>query len=224
MKGWICRVTALAAALLMLCSAACAETLGGQIAYGRLVECARELYELAYGDFMTLKNVPWDVQSVAQDWTAAYSGEPALVVRLDVYGSAHVLQYRAVFKSEHPLVSLEAQSTGVGEIINGALTMAAYDSLQPQAAYTRMMHVHNALNFNEMYADADIPEGGQLYVLLYEEGEPLFILSNAENGAVSLTTYIIPSMSLAECRTYADVAMWFMRWGCPISGDEVRPE
>ncbi len=118
----------------------------------------------------------------------------------------------------------EAESTGVGEIINGALTMAAMELPDPQAAYTRMSQVHSALGYDEMRADPDTPAGGQLYLLLYEGAEPLLILTNAENGAVSLTTYIIPSMELAECDSYADVALWFLRWGCPLTGEEVQPE
>ena len=73
-------------------------------------------------------------------------------------------------------------------------------------------------------ADPDAPEGYALYFLLWEDAEPLFILTNVENGAVSLTTYVVPSMELAECSTYAQLAMWFMRVGCPITGAEIRPQ
>lgn len=217
------RILAMALAALLVLTAVPALASGGEVGCDRLVQCAVSLRAMAYGDFMTLKGVPEDIQGMARDWTAGIDDTPDLVVRLDVYGSAVVLQYKALFKSEHPMVSLEAQSTGVGEIMNAVYTMAAYEYPQPERSYNQFFDVHSALNFDEIYADPAIEEGGQLYLLLYENAEPLFILVNAENGAVSLTPYIVPSMELAECGSYAQVAMWFMRWGCPMTGEQLTP-
>lgn len=218
------RIIAMLLAALLACAAIPALASGGEVSYDRLVQCAVALRAMAYGDFMTLKGVPDTIQGMAMDWTAGIDDTPDLVVRLDVYGSAVVLQYKAVFKSEHPMVSMEAQSTGVGEIMNAVYSLAAYEYPQPERAYNQFFEVHKALNFDEIYADPTAEEGHQLYLLLYENAEPLFILVNAENGAVSLTPYIVPSMELANCESYAQVAMWFMRWGCPMVGEEVRPE
>lgn len=209
---------------LLLCCAVPAMAEGGEISYGRIVESMLTLREMARSDFMTLKGVPESIQDDAREWTAAIDDTPDLVVRLDVNNSPHVAQYRAIFKSEHPMVSYEAQSTGVGEIINSAMSIAAYESLRPEDAYYRMGDVLGALNHSEIYADPAAEEGTMLYIVLYEGAEPIFLLTNVENGAVSLTPYIIPCVALADCESYAEVAMWFLSWGCPISGGEVLPE
>lgn len=217
------RLLALLVTLSLLCAAP-AFAAGGEIPYERIVGSMLYLRELAHGDFMTIKGVPEDVQADAREWTAAIDDTPDLIVRLDVNDCAHVAQYRAIFKSEHPMVSYEAQSTGVGEIMNTAMIVAAYENLRPEQAYYRMGDVVSALNHRELYADPDAQEGCVLYIVLYEGAEPVFLLTNVENGAVSLTAYIIPCMALSECESYLDVAMWFMGWGCPISGAEVRLE
>lgn len=217
------RFLALLLAAMMVCASVPALAAGGEISYDRLVQFALNLREMAYGDFMTLKGVPADIQGMARDWTEGIDDTPELLVRLDVYGSSHVLQYKAVFKAEHPMVSLEAQSTGVGEIVNYIYTMAAYEYPQPERAYYQFFDVHSAMNYDEIYADPAVEEGGQLYLLLYENAEPLFILVNAENGAVSLTPYIVPSMELAGYTSYTQVAMWFMRWGCALTGEQLIP-
>lgn len=216
-------------ALLLALVLACGMTMAlaekpGEVSYDRIVEAAMSLRTLAYGDFLTLKGVPESVQGMARDWTEGIDETPDVMVRLDVMDCPLVLQYRAVFKAEHPMVSYEAESNGVGEIINSLLVLAAYETPQPEQTYRKITNVLSALNHSEIYADPDAPEGYALYFLLWEDAEPLFILTNVENGAVSLTTYVVPSMELAECSTYAQLAMWFMRVGCPITGAEIRPQ
>ena len=218
------RVMALLTALLLVCSALPALAAGGEVPTQRLVETAMSLRALAYGDFMTIKGVPENIQGMARDWTAGIDETPEMIVRLDISECAAVLQYRAMFKSEHPMVSYEAQSTGMGEVINAALIISAYESPRPETAYFQITNVLNALGHSELYADPEAQSGNMLYILFYEDAEPLFILANVENGAVSLTTYIVPSMELAECTSYAQVALWFMRMGCPISGAELTLE
>lgn len=218
------RFVAMLLAMLLLSCALPAMAEGGEVSYARIVETMIDLRELAQGDFMTLKGVPESIQADAITWTEGIGETPRLVVRLDVYKTAHVRQYAALFKSEHPMVSYEAQSTGVGEIINSALSVAAMEALRPEETYFRTIDVLNALNHSVLYADPAAEEGCVLYVVLYDEAEPIFMLTNVENGAVSLTTYIIPSAELADCKSYAEVAMWFLRWGCPVSGAEIRPE
>lgn len=218
------RMMAIVLALMLVLALNAASAAGGEVGYDRLVGCAMRMRAVAQGDFMDLKGVPEDTQGLVRDWTKGIDETPDLVLRMDVYGSAHVLQYKALFKSEHPLVSMEAQSTGVGEIINGAMTMAAMETYQPEATYRRCAQANTALDYDEIYADPDAQEGGQLYILLYADAEPLFILTNVENGAVALTCYIIPSMELASCTSYAQAAMWFMSWGCPLTGAEVKAE
>lgn len=218
------RFMAMMLAMLLLCAAAPALAKGGEMSYDRVVDTMLNLREVIEGDFMTLKGVPESIQADARAWTEGVNEAPRLVVRLDIYECAYVRQYAAVFKSEHPMVSYEAQSTGVGEILNTAFSVAAMETLRPEETYTRIGSVLNALNHSIIYADPSAEEGGVLYVVLYDNAEPIFLLTNVENGAVSLTTYIVPSGALADCRSYADVAMWFLRWGCPISGAEIRPE
>lgn len=218
------RMMALLLILTMLTFAMPAFAAGGEVPYERIVAFCMNLRELAHGDFMTLKGVPDDIQGTARAWTDAIDETPDLVVRLDVMQSSHVLQYRAVFKAEHPLVSMEAQSTGVGEIINSAMSVAAYETLRPEATYRQIGNVLNALNHQSICAAPELEDGAMLYVVFYEGAEPIFVLTNVENGALAMTSYIIPSAALADCSTYPEVAMWFMRWGCPISGAVVQPE
>ncbi|MBQ2952700.1 MAG: hypothetical protein IJE07_04015 [Clostridia bacterium] len=218
------RIVSLMLAVLMLLSAAPAMAAGGEISYAQVVDACMKLRALAHGDFMDIKGIPDDVQGRARDWTAGIDETPELVVWLDVYNCSYVLQYKAVFKSEHPMVSYEAQSTAISVILNGAMSMAAMETLQPEKYYTQSAQVNNALGSNWIYADAAAEDGGTFYVVLYEDALPVLILTNVENGAVSLSSYIIPSSDLAACTSYAEVAMWFMSWGCPMSGAEVKPE
>lgn len=218
------RLMAMMLAAMLILFAAPALALGGEVPYWRIVDTMLNLREVAHGDFMSIKGVPANVQEDARAWTEAIDDTPDLVVRLDVYDTAHVAQYRAIFKSEHPMVSYEAQSTGVGEIMNTAMVVAAYENIRPESMYYRMGDVVNALGYRELYADPDAEDGCVLYIVLYEGAEPVFLLTNVENGAVCLTPYIIPCMALSECESYPEVVMWFMSWGCPISGAEVRPE
>ena len=216
-------VTLMLAALLLLCAAP-ANAAGGEISYEQIVSCCMDLRALTHGDFMDIKGVPEDVQGRARDWTAGVDETPDLVVWLDVYNCAYVLQHKAVFKSEHPMVSYEAQSSAISAILNGAMSMAAMETPQPERYFSQAAQVNNALAANHIYADPTAQEGGMLYVVLYRDALPIFILTNVENGAVSLMGYIIPSGDLAEFTSYGQVAMWFLKWGCPISGGEVKPE
>lgn len=218
------RFTALLLTLTLLCAALPALAAGGEMSYSRIVETMLDLRSVIEGDFLTLKGVPESIQADALAWTEGVNDSPRLVVRLDVYATAHVRQYAAIFKSEHPIVSYEAQSTGVGEILNTAFSVAAMETLRPEDTYARIGGVLNALDHSILYADPEAEEGGMLYVVFYDNAEPILLLTNVENGAVSLTTYIVPSAELADCRSYADVAMWFLSWGCPISGAEIKPE
>lgn len=218
------RVMALLLALTMLLAAAPACALGGEISYDEIVAAALSLRQTAHGDFMDIKGIPMDIQGMARDWTAGIDDTPDLVVRMDVNDSAVVKEYRAMFRAEHPMVSYEAQSTGVGEIISYSMVYSAYESNDPEKAFDRMADVNTALNHNVLYASPDAQDGAVLYVVLYEDALPILLLTNIENGATSLTTYILSSDELAKCGSYAQVAFWFMRWGCPMTGAEIRPE
>lgn len=218
------RLTALILALVMMLCAAPALAEGGEVSYEKIVEAMLDLKALADGDFMSIKGVPEEVQQRARDWTAGIDDTPDLVVRLDVEDSSIVKEYRAMFKSEHEMVSYEAQSTAVGEIINYSFVMAAMENPDPEKSYNELAEVLSALNHNLIYADPIAEDGAVLYVVFYEDALPIFLLTNVENGAVSLTAYIVPSDDLAACSSYARVAFWFLGWGCPLSGGEVKPE
>lgn len=218
------RLTALLLALTLLFAAVPAFALGGEISYEEIVAAALNLRQTAHGDFMDIKGIPMDIQGMARDWTAGIDDTPDLVVRMDVNDSAVVKEYRAMFRAEHPMVSYEAQSTGVGEIISYSMVYSAYESNDPEKAYDRMADVNTALNHNVLYASPDAEDGAVLYVVLYEDALPILLLTNIENGATSLTTYILSSDELSKCGSYAQVAFWFMRWGCPMTGAEIRPE
>ena len=196
----------------------------GEVSYERIVEAAMSLRESAHGDFMDIKGIPEDIQGRARDWTEGIDETPELLVFLDVAQSPLVLQYRAIFKAEHPMVAYEAESNAVADLINSLMFLAAYETPHPERTYNQLVDVLNGLNRSSLYADPDALDGYALYFVLWEDAEPLFILPSVENGAVALTSYIIPSMELAECSTYAQLVFWFMRMGCPITGAEILPE
>ena len=218
------RMMAMLLAWAMIVCAVPALASGGEVPYWRIVDTMLNLREVAHGDFMTIKGVPEKTQVDARAWTEGIDDTPDLVVRLDICDTAYVGQFRAMFRTEHPMVSYEAQSTAVGVIMNTAMTVAAYEDIRPESMYYRMGDVVNALGYRELYADPEAEEGCVLYVVLYEGAAPVLLLTNVENGAVCLTPYIVPSQALSACQSYPEVARWFLGFGCPISGAEVLPE
>ncbi len=85
------RRMALALALMMIACTTVAMA-GGEVSYARLVQCALNLREVAWGNYMSMKGVPESIQGAARDWTDGYDATPFLLFRLVLYGRAHVQQ------------------------------------------------------------------------------------------------------------------------------------
>ena len=196
---------------------------GAELSYERVVRMAMHMREMASGDYMTIAGAPESVQKRAREWAAGIDDTPELIVRLDIDEAALVKEYRAVFKSEHPMVGYEAESNAMSEVISYAMLYAFYESVVSESAFEEMLDVNELLKPTMLYAEEGEP-GSALYIVLYEGAQPIFILVTAENGAVHMQGMFVPGREIAKCTSYVQVAFWFMRKGLPMTGAEVLPE
>ncbi len=217
------RAISLLLALSLICCALPALAAGGEISYDRVVETALIVREMSFGDYMTFKGVPERMQNRARNWALGIDDTPDLVVRLDIGECPYVREYRAIFMSEHPMVSAEAQSDAMAIILNSAMLQATTESLTGPTVQ-EVSEVNAAVNAGAIFADTEAEDGCALYIVLYENAQPLMILTSVENGAVMVHSRFVPSPRLAAASSYAEVALWFMRLGCPMTGAQVFPQ
>lgn len=197
---------------------------GITVSYGRIAQMGLYMRELAAGDYMSLNGVEESVQRKAREWTAGINDAPRLVIRLDLENSPPVVSSNTIYMNEHPMVRFEAASNVVVEIISYCIAYAAMENVVAESAYEEIARVNMGLNSGMIYADAEAEDGMALYLVLYEDAQPLLILAIAENDAVSLNGWVLPSKGLSACSNYGQVLIWFMRNSFPMTGEEVRPE
>lgn len=217
------RLTAILLALVLCMGLLTAYADGAELSYDRVVQMAMHMRNMAAGDYLTIKGAPESAMQLAREWSAGIDDTPELIVRMDIDDSGYVLEYRAMFKAEHPMVGYEAESNAMVDIISYSMVYAAYESVVAESAYEDCVEINGLLDAAMIFAD-DVEPGSALYIVLYEDAQPIFILATAENGAVSLQGLFVPSRDLAKCTSYAQVAFWFMRNGFPMTGAEVLPE
>lgn len=218
MKRWI----ALALVLLMSACMLPAYAAGAELTYERAVEMAQYVHQIVSGDYLAINGVPEDIQRTAREWAAGLDGQPRLVVRLDVMNAAYVVETRTMFLAEHPMVAYEAESNAMSYIMNYAVAFAAFETVVSESLYEEIAEVNSQLNCEMLYAE-DAEDGTGMYLVFYEDAQPLMILSSAENGAVSLRGFFIPSQKLARCTNHGQVALWFMMNGLSMTCAEVTP-
>lgn len=216
------RVIALVLVLLMSACMLPAHAAGAELTYERAVEMAAYMRRIASGDYLAINGVPEELQRTAREWSAGIDGQPRMVVKLDVMESALILETRAGFIAEHPMVLYEAESTAMSYILNYAMLYAAMETVVAESAYEEITEVNSQLNCEMLYAE-EAEDGTGMYLVFYDDAEPLLILSSAESGAVSLRAYFVPSEKLARCANHGQVALWFMMYGMPMTCSEVTP-
>ena len=217
----------LALALLMGSTFACAEEApkrgGADLPYARVVEMAEHMRALATGDYLDIKQVPETMQTVAEGWAAGITGVPRLVVQLDINDASYLVDTRAQFSQEPPIVLYEAESTAVVEVWQYMAAAASQESGLSESGYEEIMTVNGHINASMMYAE-DGTEGNAMYIVLYDNATPILYIVNAENGAVSVRGLFLPSAKLAKCKNYGQVAMWLMLNGLSMTCQEIKAE
>lgn len=210
--------------ILLLCAAMLpAYAAGSELSWQRAVDMAQHMRQIASGDYLAINGVPESLQRTARGWAAGVEGEPRMIVRLDVENAAFVRNMRAYFANEHPMVSFEAESTVMMEVVSYAMVYAAYESVVGAVEYEEILEVNGLLNCSMIYAE-EAPAGTAYYLVLYEDAQPILILASAENNAVCLTGWFIPSKQLADCASSGQVSLWFLKNGMPMTCREIFPE
>ena len=221
MKRWMTLLLVLA---MLLAPAAGAEgRTGANLSYGRIVEMAQYVRELAMGDYLDIKQVPEAMQTIAEGWAAGITDTPRLVVQLDINELSYLLETRVAFSQEPPIVSFEAESNAVVEVWQYLAYAASNAATLSEAGYEEIMTVNSHLNASMMYAEDGV-EGNAMYIVLYENAAPLLYIVTAENGGVSIRGVFLPSEKLAKCKNYGQVALWLMLNGFSITCQEILPE
>lgn len=220
------RVMALIAAILLLCTCALAEApvrTGADLSYGRMIEMALYMRELVYGDYLNIKQVPENLQTLARTWAKGISDTPRLVVQLDINSLAAMVQTRAIFRQEHPMIGYEAESSVVVAAWQIMADAAAEEGGLNGASYAEIMRVNGQVSAFQMYAEEGV-EDNSMFIVLYEDAAPLLMIGNGENGAVSIQGLFLPSAKLARCSDYGQVALWMMTNGLYMTCQEILPE
>ena len=212
-------------ALMMLVLPVLAEEsprIGADLSYERIVSFCEYLREMATGDYLDVKGIPQEQQAVAEKWAEGISGNPRMIVQLDVENMPYVAQIRAAFRTEPDVVVMEAVSTTVIECWWALAYLASLESTVADSSYEEIMDVNSYINAGTMYAE-DAPEGYGVFLVFYEGAAPIFLLSNAENGAVAIRGFFLPSQKLAKCKNYGQVSLYMMMNGMTMTCQEVLP-
>ena len=217
------RLTAICLALLMCLCVLTAGADGAELTYARAVEMAQHMHAIASGDYMASNGVPESIQRRAREWAAGITGEPRLVVRLDLNEYAYIREISTTFMNEHPMVAYEAESSATSRIMISMMAYAAWESVVSESLFEEIVEVNTQLNCEMIYAEEG-ETGYGMYLVFYEGAAPLLILSSGENGAVSLQASFVPSERLARCRNHGQVALWLMLNGISMTAQEVLPK
>lgn len=221
------RVMGLIVALLLAVgsmSAAAEEARTGvDLSYDRIVEMAQYMRELATGDYLDIKQVPENLQTVAEGWAAGIGDTPRLVVQLDIENLSYIVETRVAFSQEPDIVCFEAESTAVSEVWQYLAYYASTEAGVTESGYEEIMTVNGYVNAATMYAEEG-REGSGMYIVLYDQAAPLMYIVCAENGAVSIQGLFLPSTKLAKCQNYGQVSLWLMLNGFSMTCREILPE
>lgn len=218
MKKWM---AFLAAMLMLACATASAD--GADLSYERAVAMAQYMRELATGDYLDIKQVPDNQQTVAYAWAQAVTDAPRMVVQLDINEVSDMLDTRAYFLQEPDVVSYEAQSSTMAMVWQYLAYYASQEAGLTEASYEEIMEVNGCINAMQMYAE-DGAQGNAMYIVFYDGAAPIVLLVNAENGAVSIQGLFLPSTRLSKCQNYGQVSLWLMMNGFSMTCSELVPE
>lgn len=213
------------AAMLLTCTAlaeAPART-GADLSYGRIVEMAQYMRELVMGDYLDIKQVPAEQQTIAEGWAQGITDTPRMVVQLDINSLAHIVQTRAYFSQEADVVAFEAESTAVVEVWQTLAYQASMEASLTEASYEDIMTVNSQLGAFRMYAEEGTTQTAAFFVL-YDNAAPILLLVTGENGGVAIQGMFLPSAKLAKCQNYGQVSLYLMLSGFTMTCREILPE
>lgn len=196
---------------------------GADLSYARAVEMAQYMRKLATGDYLDIKQVPENLQTIAEGWAAGIGESPRLVVQLDIENLTYMVDTRLAFSQEPGIVCFEAESTAVAEVWQYLAYYASTEAAVTEAGYEEIMTVNGHINAVTMYAEEG-REGYSMFIVLYENAAPLLYIVSAENGAVSIQGMFLPSGKLAKCQNYGQVSLWLMMKGFSMTCKEITPE
>lgn len=219
------RILALIVMLTMLLAACSAQAAGSDLSYERLAEFGMYMRQLVAGDYMTLMGVPEDQQRIARAWAEGINETPRLAVRLNVYDSALQQEVRTSFIREPDMVRYEAESNNLSLILNTLIYLEAAKLDVTDVDYETIASINGSLGCRMIYAE-EPSEGARdyaIYILVYDNAEPLIVLAAQEHNAVCLQAAFIPSKTLKKAVSSGTVAFWVMSCGMTITCDEVKP-
>lgn len=228
MKKLMKRILSILTAMLLLAVPAFAEEaaeaarVGVELSYERITNFCAYVKELATGDYLSIKQATQAQQDIAAGWAAGMSGQPRMVVKLNVQDTSYIQEIRLTYMHEEEVIGMEAESGGVIEIWWTLCSLAGSEASVNEPDYSGIMELNGLLNASVIYAE-EASEDYAVYIVLYDDASPLLLLVNAENGAVSIQGMFLPSKSLAKCTNYGQVALWLMFQGLPITCEEITP-
>lgn len=196
---------------------------GAELSYDRVVDMTLHMRQIATGDYMMIHGAAEETRSQAKQWLEQVTDTPRLVVRMDVENSGLLRGVRTQYLLEHPIVSFEAETGAVSGMMAYLLSCASFEDITSQTSYMTAVQVNTAMNCSMLYAEP-AEQGMALYVILNDGAQPLLVYAVAENDAVTLQGFVIPSKLLARCQNYGQVALWFTRYGYSMTAQEILPE
>lgn len=196
---------------------------GVDLSYARIVEMAEYMRELIAGDYLDIRQTPEADQALAQQWAAGITGNPRMVVQLDIEGQAEMVAAQAMFQWEPEMVRYEAISSAAVTIWQYMALSAAEEAGVTAASYEEILNVNGQIDAFRMYAE-DGREGMAMYIVLYDQAAPIVLLVTGENGGVAIQGMFLPSPKLAKCENYGQVSLWLMLTGYGMTCREILPE
>lgn len=223
MKRLIALMLVLLLALNTIPSVAEEARTGVDLTYARIVEMTRYMRQLATGDYLDIKMVPEAQQTIARTWAEGIADMPRLVVQLDIEKWSALRENQLTFSQEPDVVQLEAESTLIVQLWQYLAYYTSEEAALTEASYEEMMTVNSHINAQMMYAEEG-RKGNAVYIVLYDNAAPIFLLVSGENGAVSIQGMFLPSARLQKCGNYGQISLWLMLNGYPITCREIKPE
>ncbi len=189
------------------------QAVGESVTLDALLEMPQKMAELVNGDLLAIQGVPAELRKIAEGWAQGSTQRPRMVVRADAENAAVLRNTRAELLLEPDIIRLEMESYILTEIVSSLMRDAAEEAGVTAASYGQILEVNGLIDASVCYAQQGVQDGYALYFLLYEDGTPVMILANQENGAVSLNGFFLPSERLSRCENVGQVALWMMSCG-----------
>lgn len=159
-------------------------------------------------------------QDIVAPWMHAGDGAPVLVAhaQLDPQVQAHYmwgLEAATLMMEESPARRLLRSSVPMN--VAGRLILQRNSDL----AYVTAVN----MNVSSICCIPDQPDGMGMYIIVYEDGRAACALWSAADGIVDMSAMPLPVEAIAECRSAAELSVWFAAHHTPpLAFAEVIPE